>query len=976
MLDYGAKSDGATDDTAAIQSAINAAISSSGRRGGIVFFPTGTYRITSPLVISLANGVVLRGANSQTSVIRVDSPTPTTPVAAAVIIELSQHCGVESLKFDCIQILLDMVTRTTPPSGDNIQAVNAVTSTSGSMIVIRKYGFWCHVYDVRIDYGHNGIELDGSTETRLTKIQFRYMTGTSGVWLHGSPANPPEGAQGSYRAIVNDLIADNPYKHATRNNGMKTYAASTAFAEGDIIQGQGGKIYQVHTAGTTGTGGVAPYGLGDTVDGTVRWRFISGPISWILLDSYGYSLVIDKAACINGFNGFKMQDNITPGTGKYPIWAFIYDLECDHCYNASMDLQGGEGVFITTSWLGSVLNGNGVNVASTYRGEVCMTNCRIMGNHYHGIAVQPGPVDVKIEGCMVGQNSGAGYGLYDGIFVADGAKRIQLVNNRSGTLVGTAANTQAYGARVGNVSSAIISLNNFENNVSGGLLLGNASTNVVSWNNLNAPYSVNNDLRVVSAAANVTVTAQPPNAATDATDLVLAGYGNDGRVVTSRSRIGGLDITANGNDVYMTATPTYTLNATNTDEAAATRTLAISPVSNVSIGSIVRRRAMALGGSAYFDTSRSAFATVPGLSYAFPWNTAPSTLEAWVYFPTSTSGTTYIFGSYFPDQAVHGLSFGVSGTKAFFRYFSLNPNTDTTLYSPLGAVQPNAWTHLAATATGTSSSTGNISLYVNGVRQSLAYANGTSVGETPAKIADAGSFAFPFTIGMLNNAAYNSFYLDSARLLLGNAAYSGASFTPPTSLGAGPAGANTVVITVPQTPGTANVFMQLPLTGNDLTANLFNVPSVSTTGNTGLQYTGITYAGPLVEKRTNAVTRHGIGTYNINDTRVYSGTGSTASRVLLGYALSDTSFYDVLTVAREGTSTTTGNVGINTSAPAAPLHVVGNVRVQGSIISTLEATAPTLENGQLVATLNNNTSLVFSVRGTDGVLRTGTVALT
>ena len=816
VLDYGAKADGVTDDTAAIQAAINAAISSSGRRGGIVFFPTGTYRITSVLMVSLANGVVLRGANSQTTVIRVDSPTPATPVTAAVIIELSQHCHVESLKFECTQILSEM-SLASPVVGDNRQTTNAVTSTSGSMIVLRKSCYWCQVYDVRIDYAHNGIEIDGSTETRLTKTQLRYMTGTAGIWLHGSPADAPnnEPERGSYRVVINDFISDNPYKHGTRSNGMKTYSASTAYAQGDVILGQGGRIYQVHTAGTTGTGGVAPYGLGDTVDGTVRWRWISGPISWILQDSYGYSLVVDKAACINGFNGFKMQSVITPA--KYPIWAFMYDLECDHCYNAGMDLVGGEGVFVTTSWLGSTLAGNAVNVGSTFRGEVSLTNCRVMGNYYHGVAVQPGPMDVRVEGCFIGQNSQASIGAYDGINCADGVRRIQLVNNRSGTLVGTAGNTQAYGARVGNVTSAILSLNNFENNLTGGLLLGNTSTNTIAWNNLNVSTSINNDLSVASTAANVTVAARPFTTTTDATDLVLAGYGN-GSVVTSRSRIGGLNITTDGSDVYMTATPTYVFGATNTDEAAATSTLAIAPASNVTVVSNVTRRGPSSGGSAYFDSALKSYANVPGLSYAFPWNSAPSTLEAWVYFP-SVSGTTYILGSYFPLQAAHNVSIGVSGTKAFFRYFSQNPNTDTTLYSPNGSMTAGAWTHIAATATGTSRSTGNISLYINGVRQSLAYANGTSVGETPAKVADASSFAYPFTLGLNNNSAYNSFYLDSARLLLGNAAYTGASFTPPTALSVGPAGANTAVFAVPQVPGTANVFVQLPLIASNLTAS-------------------------------------------------------------------------------------------------------------------------------------------------------------
>jgi hypothetical protein len=58
---YGATGDGATDDTAAIQAAIDAAgaITDTEHRGGTVFFPRGAYKITAPLVI--ANFVRLTG---------------------------------------------------------------------------------------------------------------------------------------------------------------------------------------------------------------------------------------------------------------------------------------------------------------------------------------------------------------------------------------------------------------------------------------------------------------------------------------------------------------------------------------------------------------------------------------------------------------------------------------------------------------------------------------------------------------------------------------------------------------------------------------------------------------------------------------------------------------------------------------------------------------------------------------------------
>lgn len=58
VTSYGAKGDGTTDDTASIQSAINAQYIAG---GGIVFFPSGTYLVTDTLV--LLDGAVLLGVN-------------------------------------------------------------------------------------------------------------------------------------------------------------------------------------------------------------------------------------------------------------------------------------------------------------------------------------------------------------------------------------------------------------------------------------------------------------------------------------------------------------------------------------------------------------------------------------------------------------------------------------------------------------------------------------------------------------------------------------------------------------------------------------------------------------------------------------------------------------------------------------------------------------------------------------------------
>lgn len=63
VKDFGAKGDGTTDDTAAIQNAITTA----GVSGGVVFFPPGTYKVTTGLTTTSLNNITLRGSGKSST---------------------------------------------------------------------------------------------------------------------------------------------------------------------------------------------------------------------------------------------------------------------------------------------------------------------------------------------------------------------------------------------------------------------------------------------------------------------------------------------------------------------------------------------------------------------------------------------------------------------------------------------------------------------------------------------------------------------------------------------------------------------------------------------------------------------------------------------------------------------------------------------------------------------------------------------
>jgi len=451
VKDFGAVGDGVTDDTTAIQAAINA------NPGKIIFVPKGSYKF-SQLTIS-SNGTTLMGE----AMLGGTTFIPTQTTGNDFVFNGCQHSQIQNINF-----------RPT------------VKKTGGYCVYFTGNAYKCKAVNVRVDYAYNGFAIYNGTENEIIDCQCRYMLGVDGIYFGGST--------GSYRAVINNFNADNPYIGPANTSQVKTYAAATAFSLNDMVVSDS-KIWQCTQAGTTGAAS-APSGYpgttGATVfttavtDGTAQWKFISTvSLTWIRQDSFGYSLVIDKAACLNGARGFAQTDTVNSGT-SYPIWAFVWDLECDHNFFGGVLLEEGEGCYINGSWIGSVLAGNGVLVDTDYRGEVSIgSGTRIMGNAQHGVLIQEGPETVYIDGCQIGYNSQETASTYNGITVSANAVDFSILNCRIGDLRGTGSSNEALSILVeaGTGNKFVIANNNLFGGL-GPLVDNSTGTDKVIANNI------------------------------------------------------------------------------------------------------------------------------------------------------------------------------------------------------------------------------------------------------------------------------------------------------------------------------------------------------------------------------------------------------------------------------------------------------------------------------------------------------------
>lgn len=461
---FGASGDGSTDDSTAIQSAIDLAEFLS---GGVVELAAKFYAFATVLTCD-ANNVLIKGQGGY------EGGSTLLYTGAGATSDLISFAGTQGSGIVGVFI----TTSTILTAGYAVE----FTSSGGNG------GFMNVIDDVMVRYCFNGVKIESNTECRVGKIVYRNMMGTRGTLFTGTSGIP------SYRCTMDDIRGDNPYPQTWGT--VKTWATSTAFILNDIISVNGG-LFQCSTAGTSAGVGAGPSGPPGTspsaaftaaiADGTAAWKYVGGLIQWLVQDNYAYSLSVRTAALLNGYVGFHQADTAATGS-SYPIWAEIGFIDIDHPYSTGLWAERGEGLKTTNNWISSSLTANDVLFDTNHRGEITFINNRVMAAWQNGILLQSGPTNVLIEANQIGDNSVAGSTTYHGVSVGGGATDFAISGNVIGNLVGAAGNNQGYGVLVNSGASDHYSIsgNLLRGNVTGGLIDGGSGTDKSVHSNVGA----------------------------------------------------------------------------------------------------------------------------------------------------------------------------------------------------------------------------------------------------------------------------------------------------------------------------------------------------------------------------------------------------------------------------------------------------------------------------------------------------------
>lgn len=264
---YGAVGDGATDDTSAIQAAVNAAAAAG---GGTVFFPSGTYRTTSTITVGAT--VSLLGNGPSASVILLDHATASIITLGSSFLILP-YPSIAGLRIAASQVNTGSAILASGVTADRLifncylgsqttAAGDIISVTTGGTIVL----VGCY------------LRAQGASARCFVGVDIKAY-GTTFTVPDGIAYNPTSGVLVSTRVQLANCQFDNTGPTSGTYSSVRVAGAATG----------GGSIVGCGFAGNSAAT-VTAIRIG-TYSNLVNWGFVeSGNVFGISLTPYAYTV--------------------------------------------------------------------------------------------------------------------------------------------------------------------------------------------------------------------------------------------------------------------------------------------------------------------------------------------------------------------------------------------------------------------------------------------------------------------------------------------------------------------------------------------------------------------------------------------------------------------------------------------------------------------------------------------------------------
>jgi hypothetical protein len=349
VKDYGAVGDGVTDDTVAIQAAQNSITSAT---GGVVYFPPGRYKISSPIIIN-RHGVTLQGTGrGQNNAI------------GSQVIGNSDHDMFQVGAFFFFSVF-DM----------QIGHQNAVTITSTNALMRITAATSVTMSHVSFNNGWDFLVLDGVKQSDFTDVRCNNSLGDGSGDSHGlllTDASTIGCELLRFRGL--SLVG---FSNVPNSYGMRCFG--------------GGTMYFSQVAITTWATGVRMEGRTTAVGAPTFWKFHNFELElndqgWLVDQGTRLAWIDCQIALTTSGPGWVIG---TVTTGQVLFVGCLAVNNNQHGWYYALTTSGGSSATMT----GCVASGNGQAAGNTYDGvhNAGFNNLTIAGGRYGGSGAASGP---------------------------------------------------------------------------------------------------------------------------------------------------------------------------------------------------------------------------------------------------------------------------------------------------------------------------------------------------------------------------------------------------------------------------------------------------------------------------------------------------------------------------------------------------------------------------------------------------------